>query len=96
MTHQNLVLLLVLLKNIRNDMGIRNNDRVVIQRVIDKNTGNKKKKKVVQLSIKIDENIDDVYTLSKSLNISKNKLIEDIFLESGIVQEVDENYTKVR
>ncbi|APW64742.1 hypothetical protein LPB137_02220 [Poseidonibacter parvus] len=78
-------------------MALRNNDRLVIQRVIDKNSGTKKKKKVVQLSIKIDENIDDaLYTLSKSLNISKNKLIEDIFLESGIVQEVDENYTKVR
>ena len=78
-------------------MALRNNYRLVIQRVIDKNSGTKKKKKVVQLSIKIDENIDDaLYTLSKSLNISKNKLIEDIFLESGIVQEVDENYTKVR
>ncbi|WP_121627506.1 hypothetical protein [Poseidonibacter antarcticus] len=78
-------------------MALRNNDRVVIQRVIDKNSVTKKKKKVVQLSIKIDENIDDaLYTLSKSLNISKNKLIEDIFLESGLVQEVDENYTKVR
>jgi len=30
--------------------------------------------------------------LSQSLNISKNKLIEDILFESGIIQEVDENY----
>jgi hypothetical protein len=30
--------------------------------------------------------------LSQSLNISKNKLIEDILFESGILQEVDENY----
>ena len=77
-------------------MARRRNEREVIQRVIEKNA-KLNKKKVIQLSIKIDEKIDDALaTLSKSLNVSKNKLIEDILLESGIVQEVDENYEKVR
>ena len=42
---------------------------------------------------KIDSKLDNALViLSQSLNISKNKLIEDILFESGILQEVDENY----
>jgi len=61
-------------------MAKQKNKRTVIQ-------------KVIQLTIKIDKRLDiSLLTLSKSLNISKNKLIEDILFESGIIQEVDENY----
>jgi hypothetical protein len=74
------------------DMAKQKNKRVVIQKVIDKHLKNDKKK-VAQLTIKIDKKLDSaLLTLSQSLNISKNKLIEDILFESGIVQEVDENY----
>jgi len=66
----------------------------VISRVIKKN--NKKNKKVIsQLSIKIDKRIDNALSiLSKDLQISKNKLIEDILYESRILEVVDENYTE--
>lgn len=71
------------------------NKRTVIQKVISKNT-KANKKKISQLSIKIDSKLDDALKiLSTELNISKNKLIEDILLESGIMQEVDENYTEL-
>lgn len=65
-------------------------DRNIIQKVISKS---KKKKKVSQLSIKIDARLDNaLIKLSNKLNISKNRLIEKILYESGIVQEVEENY----
>ena len=68
------------------------NKKTVIQKVINNHLkGNKKE--ISQLTIKIDKKLDTaLLTLSKSLNISKNKLIEDILFESGIIQEVDENY----
>lgn len=66
--------------------------RRVIQKVISKNE-EANKKKISQLTIKIDERIDNaLLILSQSLNISKNKLIEDILFESGIIEEVNENY----
>ncbi len=68
------------------------NNRAVIQNVIDKHL-KKNKKEVSQLTIKINSELDNaLIILSKNLGISKNKLIEDILFESGIIQEVDENY----
>lgn len=73
-------------------MAKQKNKRTVIKKVIDKNlTGNKRE--ISQVTIKIDSKLDNaLIVLSQSLNISKNKLIEDILFESGIIQEVDENY----
>jgi len=63
----------------------------IIKTVITKNRT--KKRKISQLSIKIDSKLDDaLHILSRSLKISKNKLIEDILYESGIIEEVEENY----
>lgn len=63
----------------------------VIKSVIRKNQSSKKE--IAQLTIKIDSKLDDaLQKLSNALNISKNRLIEDILFESGIVQEVEENY----
>ena len=68
------------------------NSRSVIKSVISKHT-KKEKKEIAQLTIKIDKKIDLALTiLSTQLNISKNRLIEDILTESGILEEVDENY----
>jgi predicted DNA-binding protein len=62
----------------------------VIRNVIRKN---KNKREVAQLSIKIDKKLDNaLQKLSTALNISKNRLIEDILNESGIIEEVEENY----
>lgn len=67
-------------------------NRRVIQKVISKNVESNKKK-ISQLTIKIDERLDNaLLVLSQSLGISKNKLIEDILFESGIIDEVNENY----
>lgn len=66
-------------------------DREVIQNVIKKRSTNKKE--ISQLTIKIDAKLDEaLIKLSTALNISKNRLIEDILFESGIIQEVEENY----
>lgn len=63
----------------------------VIKSVIRKNQ--KSRKAIAQLTIKIDSRLDNaLVTLSTALNISKNRLIEDILFESGILQEVEENY----
>ena len=52
-----------------------------------------KRREIAQLTIKIDAKLDEALVkLSNSLNISKNRLIEDILMESGIIQEVEENY----
>ncbi|MGB5793852.1 hypothetical protein [Poseidonibacter sp.] len=73
-------------------MAKQKNKRSVIQKVINKHTKTNKKE-ISQLTIKIDKKLDiALLTLSASLGISKNKLIEDILFESGIIQEVDENY----
>ena len=65
--------------------------REIIQSVIEKNQT--KKREIAQLTIKIDAKLDEALSkLSSALNISKNRLIEDILRESGIVEEVDENY----
>jgi hypothetical protein len=64
----------------------------IIKQVIAKNSG-QKKREVSQLTIKIDSRIDQALVkLSTALGISKNRLIEDILTQSGIVQEVEENY----
>jgi predicted HicB family RNase H-like nuclease len=71
------------------------NKRTMIQKVISKHI-NGSKKEISQLTIKIDSRLDNALViLSQSLNISKNKLIEDILFESGILQEVDENYMEL-
>lgn len=65
--------------------------REIIQRVIEKNQT--KKREIAQLTLKIDAKLDIALgKLSSALNISKNRLIEDILMESGIIQEVEENY----
>ena len=52
-----------------------------------------KRREIAQLTIKIDAKLDEALVkLSNALNISKNRLIEDILMESGIIQEVEENY----
>ncbi len=62
----------------------------IIKSVIEKS---KKRRTISQLTIKIDSKLDIALSrLSNSLNISKNRLIEDILFESGIVEEVEENY----
>jgi hypothetical protein len=66
-------------------------DNAIIKNVIEKNKS--KKRSIAQLTIKIDSNLDSALSkLSDALNISKNRLIEDILVESGIIQEVEENY----
>jgi len=66
-------------------------DREIIKNVINKSQTNKRE--IAQLTIKIDSRLDDaLLKLSSSLNISKNRLIEDILFESGIIDEVEENY----
>ncbi len=62
----------------------------IIKKVIKKH---RKKREIAQLSIKIDKRLDAaLQQLSSKLNISKNRLIEDILYESGIIEEVEENY----
>jgi len=66
-------------------------DRKIIRNVIDKSLKNKKD--ITQLTIKIDSKLDNALaTLSEKINISKNRLIENILYESGIIEEVEENY----
>jgi len=73
-------------------MAKQKNKRTIIENVIN-NHQKLNKKEIAQLTIKIDKKLDNsLLVLSQSLNISKNKLIEDILFESGIMQEVDENY----
>mgnify|MGYP000317682213 FL=1 len=73
-------------------MAKQKNSRAVIKNVISKHT-KKNKKEISQLTIKIDKRLDNALViLSNQINISKNKLIEDILFESGILEEVDENY----
>jgi len=68
------------------------NSRTVIKNVISRHA-KKEKKEISQLTIKIDKKLDDaLIILSEQINISKNRLIEDILFESGILEEVDENY----
>ncbi len=73
-------------------MAKQKNSRAVIKNVINKHTKNNKKE-ISQLTIKIDKKLDNALViLSNQINISKNRLIEDILYESGILEEVDENY----
>ncbi len=75
-------------------MAKHKNKRAVIQKVINSHLQNEKKE-ISQLTIKIDKKLDEaLVVLAKSLNISKNRLIEDILFESGIIEEVDENYVE--
>ena len=65
--------------------------REIIQQVIEKNKT--KRREIAQLTIKIDAKLDEALTkLSLALKISKNRLIEDILIHSGIIQEMEENY----
>ncbi len=73
-------------------MAKHRNKRKIISNVIEKHLNNSKKE-ISQLTIKIDKRLDNaLLTLCTELNISKNRLIEDILYESGILEEVDENY----
>jgi len=73
-------------------MAKNKNKRTIIQKVIN-NHLRTNKREVSQLTVKIDKKLDTaLLVLSTSLNISKNKLIEDILFESGIINEVDENF----
>ena len=73
-------------------MAKQKKSRAIIKNVITKHT-KKEKKEISQLTIKIDRKLDNaLIILSKQINVSKNRLIEDILLESGILEEVDENY----
>ncbi len=66
-------------------------DRNIIKNAIDKSI--KEKKEISQLTIKIDSKLDNALAiLSDKINISKNRLIENILYESGIIEEVEENY----
>lgn len=66
-------------------------DREIIKNVIKKSQNNKRQ--IAQLTIKIDSALDSALCkLSGALGISKNRLIEDILYESGIIKEVEENY----
>lgn len=66
-------------------------DRNIIKSAIDKSI--KEKKEISQLTIKIDSKLDDALViLSEKIKVSKNKLIENILYESGIIEEVEENY----
>ena len=68
------------------------NSRNIIKNVIQKHAS-ENKKEISQITIKIDKRLDKaLIILSKELNVSKNRLIEDILFESGIIDEVDENY----
>lgn len=73
-------------------MAKHRNSRAVIKNVIKKHsTANKKE--ISQLTIKIDKRLDNaLIILSTQISVSKNRLIEDILFESGILEEVDENY----
>lgn len=65
-------------------------DRAIIKNVINKS---RNKRSIAQLTIKIDSRLDDALSkLSNALNISKNKLIEETLFESGVIEEVEENY----
>ncbi len=73
-------------------MAKQKNKRTVIQQVINKHLKSNKKE-IAQLTIKIDKKLDTtLFKLSQALSISKNKLIEDILFESGILEEVEENF----
>ena len=73
-------------------MAKQKNSRNIIKNVISNHTKNGKKE-ISQLTIKIDKKLDNALViLSGQINISKNRLIEDILFESGILEEVDENY----
>ena len=53
----------------------------------------KNKKPVSQLTIKIDYRLNKaLLQLSSDENISRNRLIENILIKSGLIEEVDENY----
>lgn len=65
----------------------RKERRNIINSVIKKHMCSKKRE-ISQLSIKIDKNLDSALSIiSNAMNISKNRLIEDILAESGIVEE---------
>lgn len=73
-------------------MAKQKNSRMTITNVINKHTKNGKKE-ISQLTIKIDKRLDRaLVTIANQINISRNRLIEDILYESGILEEVDENY----
>jgi predicted HicB family RNase H-like nuclease len=63
------------------------NKRLVIQNVINK-ISMLEKKEISQLTIKIDKKINSaLIILAKDLNISKNRLIENIIYESVLIEK---------
>lgn len=77
-------------------MAKQKNNRTIIKNVINKHN-NSSKKEISQLTIKIDKKLDQaLVVLSTQLSISKNRLIEDILYESGILEEVDENFVGMK
>lgn len=73
-------------------MAKQKNSRMTITNVINKHTKNGKKE-ISQLTIKIDKRLDKaLVVIANKINISRNRLIEDILYESGILEEVDENH----
>lgn len=71
-------------------MAKRKHDREIIQSAINRSL---EKKEISQITIKIDSKLDEALIgLSKKLNISKNRLIENILYESGLIEEAEENY----
>lgn len=66
---------------------VRKRKSNIINSVIKKHMSTQKRE-ISQLSIKIDKNLDNALNiLSSAMNISKNRLIEDILSESGIIEE---------
>ncbi|NQY52143.1 MAG: hypothetical protein HRT42_01105 [Campylobacteraceae bacterium] len=73
-------------------MAKHRSSRSIIKNVIKKHSS-VNKKEISQLTIKIDKRLDNALViLSTQISVSKNRLIEDILFESGILEEVDENY----
>ena len=82
-------LLLVLLEKKDSGLAKMKQGDSVIRQVIKKNLT---KREVAQLTIKIDAKLDQALaTLSTALGISKNRLIEEILTQSGVIEEVEEN-----
>ncbi len=55
--------------------------------------GFKNKKQISQLTIKIDKRLNNaLLQLSGDENISRNRLVENLLIRSGIIEEADENY----
>jgi len=71
---------------------LKKDSKITIKKIMKKYSKNYKKENK-QISIKIDKKVDNALVkISTEINISKNKLIEDILFASGLLEEVEENY----